>query len=795
MKRVIFFILSLIVLCQSSLSQTNEVPQSQPEPTKYGLVLSGGGAKGLAHVGLLRMIDSLEIHVDYITGTSMGAVLSGLYAAGYSADELKKIVADENWERIISNKQPYNLIHSREKDDYDAYPFEFPLRKGIPALPTSIIEGQYLMELLLKYGFPVRHINDFHKMPIPVELVASDIVDGGAVVMKAGFLPLSIRASLAIPAAFSPAVIDKRLLVDGGLDRNFPVEEVQNMGAEYVIGSYTGSRLRKKEELSNSALNMVHQSYALLAKRDVDSQKQRVNLMLDFSVPLKEYGTSDFRKHNEIVAIGEKEARKLLPQLQEIKRQQTEQGIRFERKKPQAVSKPIDRIRIADEMDNPLSKGETDFIKDVLGDDLQELDSASVLQQKIEDLIGYNRYNKVYYTYSCDSLLRTTLNFYVKKKPKGTFYAGLYYDLYESANIILNYTYRDLFFKNSRFSAKAGISEKAKLRINYYKFLDNKRSFWISPYFSYRLQNSSDLYLRYLSQFNNNNEASFYQSIINTGLSIGHSFTHNSELELGLEYNYNHLWQPNNIFSNIWFDDAPHSKLNYRHGVLAAKAVYTQNNLNKKFFATQGNNLHVSAKLFFKNHFELSPLFDENNKALAQIHSILHPDSSLSPLKGQVLQLSLYEHYVKSFSKNLALHTRFFYGLNLDLKKKFSDNFDFDSFLFLNQKFYMGGFSNLNADNTHVFTGLRYNEYPVNNVTSLYVGLQYNPVGRLYVTPSVSMGYDLFSITPFSEESEFLLGYGIDVDYMSLIGPIKVSWTRSNLLNKNRLFISLGYAF
>lgn len=795
MKRIIFFILSLIVLCQSSLSQTSELSQSQPDPAKYGLVLSGGGAKGLAHVGLLRMIDSLEIHIDYITGTSMGAVLSGLYAAGYPADELKKIVAEENWERIISNKQPYDLIHLREKDDYDAYAFEFPLRKGIPALPTSIIEGQYLMELLLKYGFPVRHINNFHEMPIPVELIASDIVDGGAVLLNKGSLPLSIRASLAIPAVFSPAVINKMLLVDGGLDRNFPVEEVQAMGAEYVIGSYTGSRLRKKEELSNSALNMVHQSYALLAKRDVDSQKQRVDLILDFSVPLKEYASSDFRKHNDIVAIGEREARKLLPQLQKIKQQQIKQGIRFERKKPQSVSKPIDRIRITDEMDNSLPKGETDFIKDVLGDDLQELDSASVLQQKMKDLIGYNRYNKVYYTYSCDSLSRTILNFYVKKKPKGTFYTGLYYDLYESANIILNYTYRDLLFNNSRFSAKAGISEKAKLRINYYKFLDNKRSFWISPYFSYRLQNSNDLYLRYLSQFNNNNEAVFYQSIISTGLSIGHSFTHNSELELGVEYTYNHLWQPSNIFSNIWFDDSPHSKLNYRHSVLAAKAVYMQNNLNKKFFATKGNNLRITAKLFFNNHYKLSPLFEENNEALSQIHNILHPDSSLSPLKGPILQLSLHEHYVKSFSKKIVLHTRFFYGLNLDLKKKFSDNFYFDSFLFLNQKFYMGGFSNLNTDNTQIFTGLRYNEYPVNNVTSLYMGLQYNPVGRLYVTPSVSMGYDLFSINPFSEESEFLLGYGLDVDYMSFLGPIKVSWTRSNLLNKNRLFISLGYAF
>lgn len=251
MMKQFLIILSIIFTytllpAQDSIKTTPKVITSN---TKFGLALSGGGAKGFAHIGILKVIDSLGIKVDYITGTSMGGILGGLYAMGYNGNQLQKIVYETNWKRVLSNKIPYNKVNISEKDEYNKYIIEFPVVGGLPSLPSSFIEGQYMSEVLNTLTFPAKQINDFSKLQIPVQLTSSDIVNGGLIMQKKGSLPLAIRATLAIPAAFAPVYIDGKLLVDGGLDRNFPVKEVKDMGADYIIGGYTGFRLFTKKEI------------------------------------------------------------------------------------------------------------------------------------------------------------------------------------------------------------------------------------------------------------------------------------------------------------------------------------------------------------------------------------------------------------------------------------------------------------------------------------------------------------------------------------------------------------------
>lgn len=794
MKR--FFCLLMGVCISFSFVTLSQQPHPEKVPPKYGLALSGGGAKGLVYVGLLQMIDSLQIHIDYISGTSMGAVLGGLYAAGFSGDSLRSIVLNADWRRIISNKQPYNHIHIREKSEYDSYLFEFPVKKGIPSLPNSFIEGQYLSELLQNFTFPVRNIHDFHAMPIPVELVASDIVNGGAVVMREGYLPLAIRASLAIPAAFSPVIINGTTLVDGGLDRNFPVEEVRNMGADFVIGSYSGSRTRSEAELENNPLGLLNQAFALLSKRDVNRQKDQVDLLFDFTqTPLKDYSSSDFFKFREILAIGDAEAHKLLPQLIEVKQLQQKQGIVYRRRLPQAVSVSIDRVDITDEMGNSLPLYETKFIRSILGNDLKALDDAAVLQEKTEQIISYNRYDKVFYTYSRDPQTgEDILTFVVKRKPEGTFHAVFHYDTQESASLILNYTYRGLLLNNSRLTAKVNVSERFKARVNYYKFLDERGRFWFKGETYYNLQTSNDLSLKYISEYFNKAETRFYNRNSNVSFSAGTCFDPSREAAAGIEYNVNRLWRPHSSFSDELLGNEQSPKAMYRHGHLALFSYYEHNSLNHKFFAAKGSHFKAEAKLFLHHHHHLG-LPDSTNEGMKTIHTLLHPDSSLFPIKGKVLQLSLSEHYVFPLSNRLSLHTHLFYGLNFDLKKSLRDNFHFDSYLFLSQKFYLGGYANFNPDNRLIFSGLRNNAYPVNNIASLYLGLQYHPGKKLFITSSLSVAAELGGIHPFTDDSDFLLGYGVDVDYMSLMGPLKFSFSRSTLLRRNRYFISLGYIF
>ena len=209
--------------------------------------------------------------------------------------------------------------------------------------------------------------------------------------MTSGALPLSIRASLAIPAVFAPAIVDGKLLVDGGLNRNFPVEEVRAMGATFVIGSYTGARLRNAEELEHSSIGVIQQSYALLTKKEVERQVSQVDVMLDFSQALRDYTSADFSQRDQIIALAEAEAHKLLPQLIALKAQQVAQGINYQKRQLVTVSIPIQQVKITDQWGAPLEQAETEFIRSVIGEDLSLLDSVDLLQQRIDMLMGYNR--------------------------------------------------------------------------------------------------------------------------------------------------------------------------------------------------------------------------------------------------------------------------------------------------------------------------------------------------------------------------------------------------------------------
>ncbi len=218
-------------------------PSKRP---KVGLVLSGGGAKGLAHIGVLRAMEKAGLTPDYITGTSMGSIVGGLYAIGYSADEIDSIVSTVDWDELLTNEIPLSDIAIEEKEYYGRYIAELPIEGVKVSLPKGLIEGQKLTELLTRLTRPAHGISDFSKFPIPFACVAANIETGLPEVLNKGFLPEAIRASMSIPTVFTPIEIDDKLLVDGGLVRNFPVQEVLDMGADIVIGVFVSSDLESK---------------------------------------------------------------------------------------------------------------------------------------------------------------------------------------------------------------------------------------------------------------------------------------------------------------------------------------------------------------------------------------------------------------------------------------------------------------------------------------------------------------------------------------------------------------------
>jgi NTE family protein len=241
---------------------------AKPRP-RIGLVLGGGGARGAAHIGVLKELERLRIPVDAIAGTSMGAIVGGLYATGVNAWDLEELVSSLDWNAALSDTAAREDMSFRRKQDEREFPvnFELGLRGTDLLLPKGVIQGQKLDLLLRKLTLHASHITDFDNFPIPFRAIASDIVAGEAVVMDSGDLTMAIRASMSVPGVFAPARIDGRLLVDGGLIGNLPIDVMQKMGVDIIIAVDVEFPLYKSEELE-SVLTISEQMLTILIRKE-----------------------------------------------------------------------------------------------------------------------------------------------------------------------------------------------------------------------------------------------------------------------------------------------------------------------------------------------------------------------------------------------------------------------------------------------------------------------------------------------------------------------------------------------
>jgi NTE family protein len=244
---------------------------------RVGLVLGGGGARGAAHIGVLKELERMRIPVDAIAGTSMGAIVGGLYATGMSAEELEDLVGSLDWAGALMDKLDRDDLSFRRKQDDAEFPinFELGVRGTELVLPKGVIQGQELDLLLRELTLRVSHIEDFDELPIPLRVIASDIERGEAWVMAEGDLARSIRASMSVPAVFAPVRIGDRLLVDGGIVGNLPVDVMQEMGVDIIIAVDVEFPLYGPEDLE-SVLTISEQMLTILIRKETLRQIERL---------------------------------------------------------------------------------------------------------------------------------------------------------------------------------------------------------------------------------------------------------------------------------------------------------------------------------------------------------------------------------------------------------------------------------------------------------------------------------------------------------------------------------------
>ena len=310
-KRLVIFL-----LCCCAIGFSQETPK---EDLKVGLVLSGGGAKGLAHIGALKVIEESGVRIDYIGGTSMGAIIGALYASGYSASQLDSIFNLVDFGRLIQDDIPRSAMTFYEKNESEKYALTLPFDQFKLGFPSGLSKGQNVYNLLSNLTSHVDDIDDFSKLPIPFFCVATDVENGSQIMLENGYLPRAITASGALPSVFSPVVINDVMMIDGGVVNNYPVDELRAKGMDMIIGVDVQDSLRSRAELK-SGFEILVQLNNFHTIKDMAVKKAKTDVYLNPNI--EEFTVISFDEGQKIIDAGELEAKKAMFELKALANKQ-----------------------------------------------------------------------------------------------------------------------------------------------------------------------------------------------------------------------------------------------------------------------------------------------------------------------------------------------------------------------------------------------------------------------------------------------------------------------------------------
>ncbi|MEH0167967.1 patatin-like phospholipase family protein [Roseateles microcysteis] len=312
--------LVLLALAGTAMAAPTDVPQPPPARPKLGLVLSGGGARGLAHVGVLKVLERERIPVDLIAGTSMGSIIGGLYASGMTSAELERELLQINWGRVFAARvERQQLSQRRKEEDFEfSAALELGLRDGELRAPQGTLSSRGLEALLRRLTLPVRMVQEFDKLPIPFRAVATNMEDGQQVVVGNGDLALAMRSSMSVPGVFAPIEWNERILGDGGLVNNLPVDIARRMGAEQLIAVNVGTPLSARSSLG-SMVGLTGQMINILTEQNVQRSLASLwNEDILITPNLGKLTSADFERGRDFITQGEAAAEALLPRLREL---------------------------------------------------------------------------------------------------------------------------------------------------------------------------------------------------------------------------------------------------------------------------------------------------------------------------------------------------------------------------------------------------------------------------------------------------------------------------------------------
>ncbi len=703
---------------------------------KIGLVLSGGGARGIAHIGVLKALEEEGIVPDYITGVSMGSIVGGLYAAGYSADSLEQIVRNADWSAILSGDISEKDVIFEEKRAFRQELFTMPVRNWKISPPSSLIQGQQISAMLQYYTFPVATVNDFDSLDIPFKTVAVDIEKCEPIIFDSGVLADALRASMAIPSAFSAIEINGRLLVDGGMMHNFPVQEALDMGADFIIGSYTGRELFKKEDL-NSMTAIMAQISSFSGILDSEEEKSKVDILIEHE--FGDISLTDFDMADSLIKLGYESSQK---QIHELKKVRSRNSYRVSDLKSRAIM--IDGIHV----DGNELLNDSQIIKHLgikPGDHIDQ----DMMKEKMDKLYGLSLFNKIDYAISKESgnnilFIRCT------EKAASNLNTSLYFSNSLAFGLNLTYLHRNLWQDNSRLTIAAYLSRYYRIYGEYGAYIGDNHKFWKYVSFETSRENRTATYLDETIDYD------YYNTDIYTG--IAYFPMENNRISLNVSDNTTYLSpinRDNDTLRYIFFNE------------VALNLTYEFNTLDDYYFPTKGAEFYLRESI-------VRPIY-------TYLSSVVHDVSELEGFKSYIQTFFRYRHYFKLGKSTLGLraNTVFTYSGSKDIARYAP----------------IGG-EKINNKYSLPFWGFRSNEFISRNAFGAGLSF-YREFENEF---RIGLHFDSYSIQDLEDQNQFNphFGFGVDIGYQTIIGPFKFGIMNgispeSDILFNPSLFFSIGY--
>ncbi|WP_228530330.1 patatin-like phospholipase family protein [Tamlana sp. I1] len=757
----------LLVILQMPLNAQDKKP-------KVALVLSGGGAKGVAHIPVLQKLDSLGIVPDLVVGTSMGSVVGGLYAMGYSGNEIATILNKLNWTNLLGGRVTLAKVGNEEKSEFDNYLIDLNWVNNKPTISTGLLNDQNLRELLALLTYPVYGVHDFDNLSIPYRAIATDIVHGNEVVLKEGSLLTAMRASMSIPSVFKPVDYKETLLVDGGILNNFPTDVAKNLGADIIIGSDVGGGLKTKEQLT-SISTILFQTSMLVSSIKNPENRALCDVLIDHT-PNLTYSTGDFNRSNAIYEEG-----KLATNAQTEALEKLAEKLKNFKQREHKIPEVPEEFTLDTIVYKHISKGNLNLVKSRTDFQTKTKYTPKNIVAGVDRAMGTNLFNQIVVVPKVkDSVLG--LEFNGVENSKNQVKLALHYDTYRGLGAIVNYTGRNLIGAASRTLMTLDVAEQPKLLIQHQKIYGERHMWW---------WRAEMLWLK------------LKQKVYSDG--YGFDGINNNSLQFEYEFNRNII--PNKSYfgfsamsKRLKLDPKiPISKDtdtlildHYKFNNVLVDVHFNYNSFEEVFYCKRGTLVHAAIEQ------SLVQNVDEGYK-----NSSEKIDASTNSYTNAIVRYERRFPLKQSLTAIIGANGAFTFE-----QARKANEVSFEEYGY-GGKFFIGGDLNRGMNNTFVFNGLNEDELPATQFMELSLGLQYNPINKVYVKPHVSMasvgfkGFSDFTKTALSpkgnwsdgEDPSALFSAGSTFSYRSLFGPINLDVSWVNDLNQFRVFLGIGFQF